>query len=130
MHSSAHDQRRQKRPERIEATGLILLISLLIWRLIEQVMRTELRAREASVPGWDDKPTARPTAYMVTWKFKGVPVLCVGGQRLLAKPLTDTQEAFLQALQVPASCFTHCPRDGDRLKKYPETLAERVRKVR
>ena len=31
-----------KRAERIEALGLILLISLLIWRLIEQTMRTHL----------------------------------------------------------------------------------------
>jgi transposase len=101
-----------KRPERIEALGLILLIALLIWRLIELVMRTELQARQASVPGWDDKPTNRPTAYMLTWKFRGVLVLCVGGQRLLAKPLTDTQQTFLQALQVPESCFTQHPRDG------------------
>jgi transposase len=101
-----------KRPERIEALGLILLIALLIWRLIELVMRTELQAREGTVPGWDNKPTARPTAYMVTWKFRGVLILCVNGQRLLAKPLTDTQKAFLQILQVPASCFTQHPRDG------------------
>jgi transposase len=101
-----------KRPERIEALGLILLISLLIWRLIERVMRTELQARQATLPGWDDKPTARPTAYMMTWKFKGILILCVGGQRVLAKPLTDTQQAFLQALQVPASCFTQPSPDG------------------
>jgi len=68
-----------KRPERIEALGLILLISLLIWRLIERVMRTELNARQATLPGWDNKPTTRPTAYLVTWKFKGVLILCVRG---------------------------------------------------
>jgi len=75
-------------------------------------MRAELQARQATLPGWDDKPSARPTAYMMTWKLKGILILCVGGQRLLAKPLTDTQKAFLQALQVPASCFTQCPLDG------------------
>jgi transposase len=101
-----------KRPERIEALGLILLISLLIWRLIERVMRTELEARQATLPGWDNKPTVRPTAYMVTWKFKGVLLLCFGGQRQLARPLTDTQIAFLSALQVPSSCFTQYPKDG------------------
>jgi transposase len=101
-----------KRPERIEALGLILLISLLIWRLIELVMRTELNAPQATVPGWDNKPTARPSAYMVTWKFRGILVLCVGGERRLAKPLTDIQLAFLAALQVPPSCFTQHPRDG------------------
>jgi transposase len=101
-----------KRSERIEALGLILLIALLIWRLIELVMRTELQARQATVQGWDNKPTARPTAYMVTWKFKGVLILCIGAQRQLAKPLTNTQLAFLQALQVPVSRFTQYPRDG------------------
>jgi transposase len=101
-----------KRPERLEALGLILLIALLIWRLIELVMRTQLNARQATVPGWDNKPTARPTAYMVTWKFRGILILCVGGERRLAKPLTDIQLAFLAALQVPPSCFTRHPRDG------------------
>lgn len=101
-----------KRPERIEALGLILLISLLIWRLMEHAMRTDLEARDTTVPGWDNKPTRRPTAYMMTWKFKGVMVLCIGQQRRLAQPLSPTQEAFLRALQVPASCFTHAPRAG------------------
>jgi hypothetical protein len=38
---------------------------------------------------------------MVTWKFRGILILCVGGERRLAKPLTDIQLAFLAALQVP-----------------------------
>jgi transposase len=95
---------RPERPERLKALGLILLIALLIWWLIELVMRTELNARQATVPGWDDKPTARPSAYTVTWKFRGILIPCVGGDRRLAKPLTDIQLAFLAALRVvPAS---------------------------
>jgi transposase len=101
-----------KRAERIEALGLILLISLLISRLLEHAMRTHLQKGNTTVPGWENKPTSRPTAYMVTWKFKGVLVLCVRQQRYLAKPLSAVQEAFLDALQVPKSCFTHCPRTG------------------
>ena len=101
-----------KRPERIEALGLILLISLLIWRLIEHAMRSDLKQRNATVPGWDNKPTQRPTAYMMTWKFKGILILCVGRQRRLVKPLTPVQQAFLEALHVPESCFTQCPRAG------------------
>ena len=101
-----------KRAERIEALGLILLISLLIWRLIEHAMRTDLAARNTTLPGWDNKPTRRPTAYMMTWKFKGVLVLCVGQQRHLAQPLSTVQKAFLRALQVPEHYFTHPPRAG------------------
>jgi transposase len=99
-----------KRAERIEALGLILLISLLIWRLIEHTLRSDLKARDTSLPGWDNKPTQRPTAYMIMWKFKGIIVICVGQQRYLARPLSPTQKAFLEALQVPEMCFTHIPR--------------------
>ena len=95
-----------KRPERIESLGLILLISLLIWRLIEHTMRAELKAAEATLPGWDDKPTQRPTSYMMTWKFKGVMVIRIGQRRQLAQPLSSIQEEFLKALNVPLSCFT------------------------
>jgi len=94
-----------KRPERIEALGLILLIALLVWRLIEHTMRTELEAADTDLPGWDNKPTRRPTSYMLTWKFRGIIVLRIGEERRLAQPLSATQEAFLKALRVPASCF-------------------------
>jgi transposase len=100
------------RVERIEALGLILLISLLIWRLIEHAMRADLEAHDTTVPGWDNKPTRRPTAYMLTWKFKGVMTLCIGECRRLSQPLSPVQVAFLTALQVPESCFTHVPRAG------------------
>jgi transposase len=96
-----------KRPERIEALGLILLISLLIWRLMEHVMRTELAATGATVPGWDNKPTARPSAYMLTWKFRGVMVICMGQTRQLHLPFSPTQQAFLMALKVSEERFIY-----------------------
>jgi len=96
-----------KRPERIEALGLILLISLLIWRLMEHVMRTELAATEATVPGWDNKPTSRPSAYMLTWKFRGVMVICMGQTRQLHQPFSPTQQAFLMALKVSEERFIY-----------------------
>lgn len=94
-----------KRPERIEVLGLILLLSLLVWRLMEHIMRTELRESGTFLPGWDNKPTQRPTSYMLTWKFKGIMVICIGNKRQLAKPLSTPQKEFLKALKVPESCF-------------------------
>ena len=46
-----------KTPARIEALGIILLLALLIWRLIEQQMRQHLDHTNTTVPGWDNKPT-------------------------------------------------------------------------
>ena len=94
-----------KTPERLEALGLILLIALLIWRLMEFHMRRHLNDTQTHLLGWDDKPTDRPTAYMVTRKFKGLLTLKHDNQRRLAQPLSSTQYAFLRALGLDETVF-------------------------
>ncbi len=95
-----------KTPERLEALGLILLISLLIWRLMEFEMRRHLQRTDSTLPGWDNKPTRRPTAYMVTIKFKGLLILKHSVHRRLARPLSEVQQAFLRALGLQENIFT------------------------
>ena len=96
-----------KTPERIEALGLILLIALLIWRLMEFHMRRHLDQTHTQLPGWDNKPTTRPTAYMVTIKFKGVLILKHDTERRFSRALSSTQQAFLQALGLNETIFLH-----------------------
>jgi len=89
-----------KKPERIEVLGLILLTSLLIWRLMERSMRQYVGQMEEKLPGWDLKPTDRPTSFMMTTKFIGITVIKIGNERRLSKPLYSDQKAFLVALGV------------------------------
>ena len=95
-----------KKPERIEALGLILLLALLLWRLMERTMRTYVDTTRTPLPGWDKKATARPTAFMMITKFAGVIVFKCGHDRQLARPLSVVQQQYLTALDVPATCFT------------------------
>jgi transposase len=95
-----------KKPERIEALGLVLLLSLLVWRLIERQMRAHIETTGTSLTGWDKKATERPTAFMMTTKFAGILVLKVGPQRQLARPLSAVQQQYLMALGVSVTCFT------------------------
>jgi transposase len=95
-----------KKPERIEALGLVLLLALLIWRLMERAMRTHVDTTSTSLPGWDKKATERPTSFMMVTKFVGVIVLKLGHDRQLARPLSAVQQQYLAALAVPATCFT------------------------
>jgi transposase len=82
-----------KNEERIEALGLILLISLLIWRLIERKLRKHVQESGHPLTGWDNKPTTSPTALMVTSKFKNIIVIRIGSQRMLNRPLNpNTRE--------------------------------------
>jgi len=89
-----------KKPERIEVLGLILLTSLLIWRLMERSMRQYVEQTGEKLPGWKYKPTDRPTSFMMTIKFMGLAVIKIGNERRLSKPLNSGQKAFLLALGV------------------------------
>jgi transposase len=95
-----------KKPERIEALGLILLLALLLWRLVERTLRVPVETTGSTLPGWDKKETQKPTAFMMMTKFAAVMVIKVGGQRQLTHPLSTVQQQYLRALRVPATSFT------------------------
>ena len=124
-----------KKPERIEALGLVLLLALLIWRLMERAMRRHVDTTSTSLPGWDKKATERPTSFMMVTKFTGVIVLKLGPHRQLARPLSVVQQQYLTALDVRVACFTASTSgegDGDdggtplpAAKAYPALVGRR-----
>ena len=87
-----------KKPERIEVLGAILLIALLIWNLIEHVLRKYVAEKDADIPGWDNKMTRRPTAFMMSTKFLGLQAVRSATACRLAKPLSPVQQIYLKAL--------------------------------
>jgi transposase len=95
-----------KKPKRIEALGLILVICLLLWRLIELRMRKHLEQQQALIPGWDNKPTQRPTTLMMTTKFDNIRIIKVQHQRALNGRLSKVQEKYLAALGLTDTIFT------------------------
>jgi transposase len=99
-----------KKPERIEALGLILLLALLLWRLVERALRINVETTGSTLTGWDKKETQKPTAFMMMTKFAAVIVLKVGPYRQLAQPFSALQQSYLSALGVPATSFTVPPR--------------------
>ena len=95
-----------KKAERIEVLGLVLLISLLIWRLMERSMRQYVEDNDCTLPGWVRRQTKKPTAFMMTTKFTSIMVITIGQHRQLAKTLKPFQQEYLKALGVTADAFT------------------------
>lgn len=95
-----------KKPERIEALGLVFLLALLIGRLLERSRRLHVEMTGNALPGWDKQETTRPTAVMMMTTFAAVMVLQVGPQRQRAQALSAVQQQSLAALGVPTACFT------------------------
>ena len=94
-----------KTPSRIDALGMILIIALMVWRIIERSMRLYLEQTQTTVPGWDNKPTSKPTSYMVTRVFFGIQVMLFKDQRFFVKEPIDRQSAFLSALGLDSQVF-------------------------
>jgi transposase len=102
-----------KKPERIEALGLVLLLALLLWRLVERALRVHVETTGHALIGWDKKATQKPTAFMMMTKFAAVMVVKVGAQRQLAQPLSAVQQHYLAAGGVPTAYFIG-PQSGSR----------------
>ena len=116
-----------KSPRRIEALGLILVLALMIWRLMERTMRVSLKESNSKVVGWNNRQTSRPTSFMMTTKFVSVIVIRTAERRFLAEPLDPIQERYLQILGLSAGCFHQslCQRQAARRK--PDATAKRHR---
>jgi len=98
-----------KSPKRIEALGLILVLALMIWRLMERTMRANLAAGNSKITGWVKRETSRPTSFMMTTKFIGIFVLTQGKVRRLAKPLNSVQLGYLNILDLSPDIFIMPP---------------------
>ena len=94
-----------KKNSRIEVLGMVLLISLLIWRLIERSMRRYIEQEQTTITGWAKRRIKRPTSFMMTTKFHTVLVIKKGKRRQLARPLKPVQLEYLKALNVTPEAF-------------------------
>jgi transposase len=82
-----------KKPERVVALSFIMVLCLLVYRLAERLLRSQLAATEQTVPNQVNKPTDRPTMRWIFQCFEGIDLLHIRiGSRL------QTQVLGLQAL--------------------------------
>jgi transposase len=82
-----------KKPERVVALSFIMVLSLLVYRLAEHLLRSRLAQTEETVPNQVNKPTKRPTMRWIFQCFEGIDLLHIRmGSRW------QTQVLGLQAL--------------------------------
>ncbi len=64
-----------KKPERIVALSLVMVLCLLVYRLAEHRLREQLATMGQTIPSQVNQPTARPTMRWVFQCFEGVDLL-------------------------------------------------------
>src|SRR5204863_9255357 len=93
-----------KKPERIVALGLIMVLCLLVYRLAEHRLRTRLAETQQTIPDQLNKPTARPTMRWIFQCFEGIELLHVQTaltSRILVLRLQPLHRLILQLLGPP-----------------------------
>ena len=94
-----------KSPSRIDALGMVLIIALMVWRLMERSMRTYVKNTGTLLPGWAGRATDKPTSFMMTTVMAGIMVARVGARRSLLCPPREGPMAFLVAMGLDANAF-------------------------
>ncbi len=95
-----------KKPSRIDALGMVLIIALMVWRLMERRMRKYVEKTGKQLPGWAGRATQRPTSFMMTTIMRGIMVARIGVHRHLLSPPKDAPAAFLAAMGLDSNVFT------------------------
>jgi transposase len=93
-----------KKPERIVALGLIMVLCLLVYRLAEHRLRTRLAETEQTIPDQLNRPTDRPTMRWVFQCFEGIELLHVrsaSGTQSLVLRLQPMHRLVLALLGPP-----------------------------
>jgi transposase len=94
-----------KKPHRIDALGMILVIALMVYRLMERTMRLRLKETKKEVIGWEKRKTDKPTAFMMTTAIVGIMVAIVADNRILLHPPDARQIGYLCALGLTIDVF-------------------------
>ena len=95
-----------KKPSRIDVLGMVLIIALMVWRLMERLMRVYLENDvKIDMPGWRRRRTRNPTSFMMATMLIGIKVAYVNGQRIFIRKPTPKQMEFITALGLDESVF-------------------------
>jgi len=95
-----------KKPSRIDALGMVLIISLMVWRLMERSMRAYVEESGQPMPGLNNRKTNKPTTFMVTVFMTGIMVLLSPeGKRTFLRRPRERQTRYLEALGLNHDVF-------------------------
>jgi transposase len=94
-----------KKPSRIDVLGMVLIIALMVWRLMERSMRVYVKNEKIDMPGWRKRRTRNPTSFMMTTMLFGIKVAIIDGQRFFVRRPNPRSMEFITALGLDESVF-------------------------
>jgi transposase len=108
-----------KKPSRIDALTFILLVSLMIWNLIQRELRNSAEVSNGELNDLNKRKTSRPTSYLMMNQLSGIIILKYGNQRLLPREGISSQGLkYLKALGFDKNIYTTSPPRSRTQNRY------------
>ena len=95
-----------KKPERVVALSFIMVLCLLVYRLAEHLLRSQLAQTSQTVPNQVNKPTKRPTMRWIFQCFEGIDLLHISVGESVQTQILGVQPLHQRILRLlgPISC--------------------------
>jgi len=98
-----------KKPERIEALSMIMVLTLLTSSVAEWLIRTRLKELHEGVPNQVNKPTQNPTLKGILMEFVGVMAVRMNVPGQPERPLTNLNENARKIIAIlEGRCENFC----------------------
>jgi len=108
-----------KKPSRIDALTFILLVSLMIWNLMQRELRKSEQVQAWQLNDLNKNPTERPTSYLLMSLLPGVIIPKYGNVRHLPRNGIKPQGLlYLKALGFDETIYTNPPTKS-KTQRYP-----------
>jgi transposase len=96
-----------KKPERVVALSFIMVLSLLVYRLAEHLLRSRLAQTEETIPNQVNKPTKRPTMRWIFQCFEGIDLLHIRMGSRFQTQVLGLQALHRQVLRLLGPAYSH-----------------------
>lgn len=107
-----------KKPSRIDGLVFILLVSLMIWNLMQRELRNSEQVQAKQLQDLNKRPTLRPTSYLMMSYLSATIILKHGCQRLLPRNGLRAQGLqYLKALGFDESIYTTPPPPSKTIRR-------------
>jgi transposase len=117
-----------KKPSRIDALTFILLVSLMIWNLMQRELRKSEQVEAGQLNDLNKRPTKRPTSYLLMSHLSGVVILKHGnGRHLSPNGIKQQGLLYLKALGFDETIYTTPPPPSKTQRRPSQKTKPRIR---
>lgn len=97
-----------KKPERVIALSFIMVLCLLVYRLAEHLLRSQLVVTDQTIPNQVNKPTNRPTMRWIFQCFEGIDLLHIQSGSRRQTQVLGLQPLHQRVLRLLGPAFSQC----------------------